>query len=247
MSARARGRAAPVALIVTCEHGGNRIPREYRTLFRGFERALDSHRGYDPGALSLAQELAGATGAPLVFSTVSRLLVELNRSPGHRALYSERTRDLPAQDKSRIVARYYDPYRRSVEDRVRAAVAKGRRVLHVSSHSFTPVLDGEVRKTDIGLLYDPARAPESAFCRDWAALLGARIAPLRVRRNYPYRGYADGLTTYLRQRYPQRAYLGIEIEVNQKHPLHGGRPWRMLRREIVQSVVDLLQPRRTRT
>ena len=35
--------------IVTCEHGGNRIPAPYRPLFRGQKALLDSHRGYDPG------------------------------------------------------------------------------------------------------------------------------------------------------------------------------------------------------
>ena len=54
-------RAALVAgafLLVTCEHGGNRVPKEYRRLFAGWEPVLASHRGYDPGALTLARELA---------------------------------------------------------------------------------------------------------------------------------------------------------------------------------------------
>jgi len=229
-----------MALIVTCEHGGSRIPREYRKLFAGFDKVLASHRGHDPGALSLAQDLASATGAPLVASTVSRLLVELNRSPGHRKLFSERTRDLPAPDRARIVARYYEPYRHEVEARVRSLVARRKRVLHVSAHSFTPVLDGEVRRTDVGLLYDPRRSTERSLCHAWSALLASRIAPLRVRRNYPYRGYDDGLTTFLRRRFPASRYLGVEIEVNQKHPLQGGRHWQVIRRQIVQSVVDLL-------
>ena len=29
-------------------------------------------------------------------------------------------------------------------------------MIHVSSHSFTPELDGKVRRADVGLLYDPA-------------------------------------------------------------------------------------------
>jgi hypothetical protein len=36
-----------------------------------------------------------------------------------------------------------------------------------------------------------------------------------VRRNYPYRGTADGFTTYLRRQFSARKYLGIELEVNQ--------------------------------
>ena len=42
------------ALLLTCEHGGNRIPPRYRTLFQGHRRLLESHRGYDRGALAVA-------------------------------------------------------------------------------------------------------------------------------------------------------------------------------------------------
>lgn len=225
---------------MTCEHGGNRVPKEYRRLFAGWESVLASHRGYDPGALALARDLARAFDAPLVASTVTRLLVELNRSPGHPQLYSEVTRRLPRSERARIVARYYEPYRREVEQRVAQAAAARRRVIHISAHSFVPVLDGCTRNADIGLLYDPARAAERALCARWSQCLGARASRLRVRRNYPYRGSADGLTTYLRRRYARRGYLGVEIEVNQKYVLAGQREWRMLREVLVQSVGDIV-------
>src|SRR5204862_5044852 len=100
-----------------------------------------SHRGYDPGALTLTRELARAFDAPLVASTVTRLLVELNRSPGHPQLHSEVTRDLAPSEKARIAARYYEPYRREVEQRVADATAARRRVIHISAHSFLPGLN----------------------------------------------------------------------------------------------------------
>ena len=227
-------------LLVTCEHGGNRVPKEYRALFAGRRSLLATHRAYDPGALTLARDLARAFDAPLVASTVTRLLVELNRSPGHPQLYSEVTRDLPRSEKARIVARYYEPYRREVEQRVAQATAARRRVIHISAHSFVPVLNGSTRNADIGLLYDPARAAERALCARWSQSLAARASRLRVRRNYPYRGYADGLTTHLRRRYGRRGYVGVEIEVNQKHVLGGEREWRMLREVLVQSVGDIV-------
>ena len=231
-------------LLVTCEHGGNRIPREYRHLFEGCDAVLESHRGHDPGSLALANDVASACDAPLVASTVSRLLVELNRSPGHRRLYSGMTRDLAPEVKARIAARYYEPYREEVERRVRAGIAAGRSVFHLSSHSFTPALDGVTRDCDVGLLYDPGRRSEKSLCEAWGATLMAHIAPLRVRRNYPYRGYNDGLTTFLRKRFRANAYLGVEIEVNQKHALRGGRGWQSLRKNIVRSLVDLLEAHR---
>jgi predicted N-formylglutamate amidohydrolase len=38
-------------LVITCEHGGNRIPKPYRDLFHADQALLSSHRGFDPGAL----------------------------------------------------------------------------------------------------------------------------------------------------------------------------------------------------
>jgi predicted N-formylglutamate amidohydrolase len=222
-----------VTLLITCEHGGNRIPAKYRPLFRPAGAALESHRGYDPGALAVAREFARAFDAELVWSTTSRLLVELNRSPGHAQLFSAITEKLETAERQRLLKRYYFPYRERVENAVKGAVEKGRRLLHVSSHSFTPRLDGVERRADLGLLYDPRRPAEVRFCAAWQRELEAADPRLVVRRNYPYRGYADGLTTYLRKRYADPAYAGIELEVNQKYPLGEPRRWRELRKLLV--------------
>jgi predicted N-formylglutamate amidohydrolase len=232
--------AHPDHFLVTCEHGGNRIPPRYRPLFTGFEALLDSHRGHDPGALGLARQLARALGAPLFVSTTSRLLIDLNRSTGHPRLHSEATRDAPAAVRRAILQAYYLPYRARVEGEIAAAVARGRRVIHVSSHSFTPVLGGVVRNADIGLLYDPRRPGEIDLCRRWQAALG-RVAPaLKVRRNYPYTGRSDGFTAYLRRRFSAGEYLGIELEVNQKHAARGGPRWRALRQQVIDALRQAL-------
>ena len=184
--------AAIDAFLITCEHGGNRIPAPYRRLFRGQGALLDSHRGYDPGALVMARALARAFGAALVTSTISRLLIDLNRSIGHPQLYSAATRDAPAKLRSKIVEQHYRPYRDEVERSVRRSVSSGRRVIHISSHSFTPELDGKVRNADVGLLYHPGRHAEAEICARWKASLAAIAPEFRVRRNYPYAGKGDG-------------------------------------------------------
>ena len=98
-------------------------------------------------------------------------------------------------------------------------------MIHISSHSFTPELYGRVRQADVGLLYDPGRRGEAKLCAQWKESL-ARMAPdLRVRRNYPYAGKGDGLTSYLRQQFRPTAYVGIELEVNQKIVFAAGRRW----------------------
>lgn len=210
-----------VALLFTCEHGGNRIPRRWAALFKKHRALLDSHRGWDPGALTLARALSKATGAPLVASTTSRLLVDLNRSEHHRAVFSFVTLALPADERERILDEFYRPYRRRVEQMVDGAIARGR-VVHLSAHSFVPVLNGETRRADVALLYDPTRKPEKAFCDGWLAELKAELPTLALRRNWPYRGSADGLTTALRRRHAAKDYIGVEIEVNQRLLESGG-------------------------
>src|ERR1700693_4755004 len=103
------------SFIITCEHGGNQIPAPYRRLFEEQRALLDSHRGYDPGSLVMAKALASACRAPLVASTLSRLLIDLNRSIGHPQLFSAVTRAAPAATRAQIIERYYRAYREQVE------------------------------------------------------------------------------------------------------------------------------------
>lgn len=227
-------------VLITCEHGGCRLPRGYQRLFSAHRKLLATHRGYDIGALPLAQRLARRLKAPLIYSQVTRLLVDLNRSIGHRALFSNITRNLPGRDRSAILARYYEPYRVRVEEAIRAATGRHQTVFHLSVHTFTPMLEGMVRRADVGLLYDPGRSGEVALCRRWRKGLQQADGELRIRANYPYRGTADGLTTYLRTRFSAARYLGIELEVNQRFPLHGQRPWIRLQRLLGDSLARVL-------
>jgi predicted N-formylglutamate amidohydrolase len=209
-------------LLVSCEHGGNRVPAEYRPLFVDAAEALDSHRGLDYGALEVARAFGKRLGVAPVTATVSRLVCDLNRSPHHRNLFSEFTRGLSAERRVAVLAAHYWPYRTRMEEAVAAAPGF---VLHVSSHSFTPVLRGEVRNCDIGFLYDPARPAEVRFIDAWHATLMAAAPELVLRRNYPYRGVTDALVTHLRRQHGDR-YAGVEIEVNQKYV--GTARWRSL-------------------
>jgi len=202
-------------LVLSCEHGGNRVPREYAAHFAGAGKLLDSHAAFDLGALAVASRICAALGAPLVSSTTTRLLVDLNRSPHHPRLHSRFTAGLAPAIKKQILETYYIPHRERVRDLVAVAIARRSIVVHVAVHSFAPSIDGNVRLADVGLLYDPARGGEVAFCRGWRAEICAR-SEARVRRNYPYRGNADGLTTHLRRIFPNGAYRGIELELNQK-------------------------------
>ena len=191
------------------------MPARYRGLLAGAAGALASHHGYDRGALALARVLARRLAAPLHAATTTRLLVDHNRSAAHAGCFSRYTRELPRAARARMLDELYWPHRRAVERAIARQVRAGRRVLHVAVHSFTPVLHGERRNADVGLLYDPARRPERALCARWRHELAELDPRLRVRLNYPYRGTSDGLTTALRRTLPASHYRGIEIELNQ--------------------------------
>lgn len=227
--------ASAKGLIITCEHGGNRIPREYRELFRGSEHILETHRGFDRGARGLARAIASSHSAPLFLATVSRLLADSNRSVNKRGLFSEFSRCLPEKEKEKVLRLHYHPYRNGVESRIRDMVKGDKPVLHVSVHTFTPVLKGRVRRVDLGLLYEPARTHERDLAARWQEIIKGMSPGLRIRLNYPYRGASDGFTTYLRGRFSGELYLGIELEVNSKH-IDNSRKWADIRRTLIASI-----------
>ncbi len=206
---------ADIFWLVTCEHGGHELPPAYAPLFVGEEKLLASHRGWDPGALPIAQELATLLQTPFIYSTISRLLVDCNRSDTNPAVFSALTKALPRTERLAIINRYHRPYREKIAVLATKEIASARRVIHLAVHSFTPILAGRKRNADLGLLYDSRRLEEKSFCRAWQQEIARHSPELRVRRNYPYLGRADGLTSWLRSQHTSSDYLGIEVEINQ--------------------------------
>jgi hypothetical protein len=206
--------------IITCEHGGNRIPAPYRRLFRGQRALLDSHRGYDPGSLVMSKALASAFAAPLVASTVSRLLIDLNRSIGHPQLFSAVTRAAPAQTRAQIVEQHYRPYRMQVERLIWQAVARGAsRDPHFVAQLYRGAgWQGARRRCGFAL---PPRSARG----------GRGLRPLEGNA-----GKGDGLTSHLRVRFAHCDYVGIELEVNQGIVFAAGRRWMALRRMLIDSL-----------
>jgi len=218
----------PVSVVLTCEHGGHRVPSGLKELFAGADEVLQSHRGWDLGALPLAKRFAAVCDEPLFSSTVSRLVVELNRSLGHPRLFSEFTQKMTPQERRVLLRKYWYPHRSEVEEQIRLLIDAGETVIHLSVHTFTETFEGKQRTTDVGLLYDPQRARERSIASEWRREIARWDSSLVVRRNDPYKGNSDGFTTYLRRQFPEDSYLGLELEVCQKFFLTGGAKWRSL-------------------
>jgi predicted N-formylglutamate amidohydrolase len=200
-------------LILSCEHGGNEVPVKYQYLFKNNQAVLNSHKGYDLGALDVFNALKPLSNTSF-FSVESRLLIELNRSLHHKNLFSEFSKELPLKEKESLI-KSYQTYRNAIETAIKTVVDRNERVLHIAVHSFTPILNEVKRNCDIGLLYDSRKEQEKEFSRRLKREILSVNDALNVRYNNPYLGKSDGFTTHLRKQFPKN-YLGIELEINQK-------------------------------
>lgn len=220
-------------LMLTCEHASNRLPAAFKKFVPADIQR--THRAYDIGALKVFRKLVKF--AKPEFSCegkFSRLFVDLNRTITNKSAFSEYYDAFEASDKSAAekakatATAYWKEYRENIEKFVMQNVGKsskaagkknagnkGTAIVHLGIHSFTPVLNGKPRNTDIGILFDPARPQERAYANVIKDEIKRLHPHMKVRFNYPYKGTSDGLTTSLRKKFGPR-YVGIEIEINQK-------------------------------
>lgn len=213
-------------LMLTCEHASNHVPATFKKFVPA--DVLETHRAYDIGARAMFRKLVKFAKPEFYCEgKFSRLFVDLNRTITNKVVFSEfydaqdsRVQTAAAKMKAQATA-YWRDYRENVEKFVAQNIdagkngAEGAAIVHLGIHSFTPMLNGKVRNTDIGILYDPARPLERAYANVIKAEIKRLYPKMKVRFNYPYKGTSDGLTTTLRKKFGPR-YVGIEIEINQK-------------------------------
>ena len=220
-------------LILTCEHASNKLPAAFKKAVPA--EVLKTHRAYDIGALTVFRKLVKFVKPEFYCEgKYSRLFVDLNRTLTNKSAFSDYHKQLDVRDTAfaaKVKAQasaYWTEYREAIEKFVTSSLSLSMRtshktriaktepsVVHLGIHSFTPILNGNVRNTDIGILYDPARPLERKFAQVIKAEILRLYPKMRVRFNYPYKGTSDGLTTTLRKKFGPR-YAGIEIEINQK-------------------------------
>ena len=213
--------------MITCEHASNALPDFILRAFRDNaipEDVLESHRGYDIGAYKVFSNLVKRLKPDFHCSgRFTRLVVDLNRSSTSKTFFSEYTIQLPETVK-RHAFDLWQKYREKIESFVasviparlrKAAKDTPLRIIHLGIHSFTPVLNGVERDADVGILYDPSRPAEATIAEILIKNIREREPGLKIRKNYPYLGKSDGLTTTLRQKFGP-TYAGLEIEINQK-------------------------------
>jgi predicted N-formylglutamate amidohydrolase len=176
---------------------------------------LDRHIAWDPGALELARRLSGLLDAPLVHTTVSRLVLDVNRDPAHHGSIvtsSEDTlipgnQDLSVEERSRRVRSIYQPYHRALASVIERSFADNAALRVVSVHSFTPVFRNERRPWHIGVL----SAEDRRLAQPLIELLRAS-GEFHVGDNQPY-APTDGVYHTLERHCTERKLRSVMLEL----------------------------------
>jgi predicted N-formylglutamate amidohydrolase len=178
-------------ILLVCDHASRRFPASLGTM--GLDPfARRCHLALDIGAGSLTERLANELNATAVLCQYSRLVVDCNRQLMDPSAYLEfgdgvvipGNRNLHIEEKNMRAEEIYWPYHDAVESQVERLKALGRPPIFIAVHSFTPVLNGESRSWQMGVLWDTDRPTAEFLLHD------LREAGFHVGDNEPYSGKA---------------------------------------------------------
>src|SRR5690606_2520063 len=119
------------------------------------------HIALDLGVEQLGRRLSERLAAPFVSQVYSRLVADCNRDPGHPGVMPEISDGtaipancglLPEQREERLGA-IHRPYHDAVAALLDARATASLPSILIALHSFTPVMDGERRVWDAGVLH----------------------------------------------------------------------------------------------
>ncbi|MCH8475382.1 MAG: N-formylglutamate amidohydrolase [Opitutales bacterium] len=204
------------AYLVTCEHASRWIPHAYRRFPGARICRRPENWQWDPGADALARLVAQTLRSEYFPGNLNRRLLDLDRSLTHETLFSKESENLEERRKATLLLQYYYPFRHQVRSQIEQHLTDQKKVVHLSIHTFHPRLKGQVKKTDIGIHFDPFRRMEKKTTELWLEKLKKYHPHLHFRGNSPYLGTKDGHVPLLRRIYGPENYLGFEILINQR-------------------------------
>jgi predicted N-formylglutamate amidohydrolase len=123
---------------------------------------LQSHWGWDIGAADVTRTLVEHHGAVGVLSCFSRLVVDPNRHRHQHGLILEEVEGTPISfnqnlteaEIERRMDTLHETFHAAIGQAIKEKLDQGGALVLVSVHSFTPKLRDEVRKMELGVLFD---------------------------------------------------------------------------------------------
>ena len=207
-------------VLLLCDHASNRLPPAYGRL--GLPEAeFERHIAYDIGARRATEAMAERLGAPALFTTYSRLLIDPNRGADDPTLVMRLSDGAIVPGNARIdeaeIARrrqaFYSPYHDAVAETLSAMAATGTVPAIVSMHSFTPFWKDVPRPWHVGLLFDNDPRLATPLVAALSAEPDLQPAAERVGDNEPYDGALPGDT--IDTHATRNGYANVLIEIRQ--------------------------------
>ena len=201
--------------VLVCDHASNRFPDQYGDHGLTPHQRL-MHIAWDPGALAVAMRLVELLDAPLVYSTVSRLIIDCNRREDAVDLIpiiSERTEiaanaGISQAERDLRIASYHAPFHAAIDALLEARKQAGRETILVTVHSFTPTYKDVQRPWPIGLIH----GQREGMTRALFDALKAADPELNVGWNEPYSA-RQGVTYTLEHHGDERGLDCTMIEI----------------------------------
>lgn len=212
MTINADGRSP---FVLVCDHASNRIPTPYGNLgLTPVQRLM--HIAWDPGALAVSQGLVSLLDAPLVHSTVSRLIIDCNRDVGSPELIRTLSEDtmiaanigVSPEERQKRIAAYHVPFHQAIETLLDRRQARKQQTIFIAMHSFTPVYLGVARPWPIGLIH----GIDTGFSLSLFDALKAEEPDMEVGWNEPYAALT-GVTLTLEKHGDGRGLDASMIEI----------------------------------
>ena len=196
---------------LTCEHASERLPPGWSWPERD-RRLVGTHWAYDLGAAEITLDLAAALRAPAVLSRFSRLLADPNRAEDDASVFRGEAEGEPVElnqriddaDRQRRLEGYHRPYHEAIDRRL----GESRAEILFSIHTFTPVYEGQVRKVEVGVLFDK----QEALANELAEAIAA--AGFATALNEPWSG-REGLIYAAERHAGAHGRKALELEVRQ--------------------------------
>lgn len=236
------GPMAEKPILLVCDHASFRFPKSLGDM--GLDPfARRCHLAIDIGAGPLTKSLSNSLGVTAVMQNYSRLIVDCNRQlmdPGAFLEYGDGilvpgNRNLHQADKDIRADALYWPYHRAIEAQIGRLQNAGIPPAFIAIHSFTPVLNGESRAWQIGVLWDKDERLRHIF------LEGFRDAGYYVGDNVPYSGKApQDFTIDWHAEKIDLPHIGIEIRQDLLRNKKGIAQIARVMHDIIASIPDRL-------
>jgi predicted N-formylglutamate amidohydrolase len=207
--------------VIAVDHASNHIPEPWGDLGLSPSERI-RHIAWDPGALGVAMELSSALDAPIVHSTVSRLVIDCNRdidAPDLVPKVSELTAipgnaKVTGEDRERRIAFAHAPFHSAIDALLDRRAADDVETILVCLHSFTPIFKGAQRPWPIGLIH----GSDTRYTERLRDALSADAPGLNIGWNEPYSAL-NGVTYTLEHHGDARGLTATMIEIRQNEIL----------------------------